>query len=282
MKIFAYEFITGGGMIPNSHYSSKDEGAAPDGSLLAEGSAMILRLAEDLAAAADVDQVTCLWDNRLPPPQPQENCDWLTVYSSHHHDLAVMEQAADADWTILIAPEFDGHLERIAELVFKAGGRLLGPNVTWRRYGTDKDRFGARMGKADIPCPTGLCIPAGATLPYCRRVFEELPPRETVILKPNDGAGCEGVRRYTLTDFISFFQILSDGNKTVTRRTRIETFRPRTAGQHCHAARAKRSAPFTMVRAIDYLEPRIGRGSNVQRGDASRCRRTGKELSGTL
>ncbi len=219
MKIFAYEFITGGGML-------HDPGASPDGSLLNEGCAMISRLAEDLATADQVDQVTCLWDNRLPSPQPIQNCQWLPVDSNQEHNEAVKEQAAGADWTIVIAPEFDGHLERIAKLTRENGGKLLGPHTAWRRRGTSKRRFADLMTKSNIPCPAGLTIPAGATAPYCLEIFKNFQRGETIIMKPNDGAGCEGVQRYTPTDFVSFFQTISDGKKLVPRAMRIEEFVP--------------------------------------------------------
>ena len=219
MNIFAYEFITGGGMRQCSE-------ASPSGSLLNEGRAMISRLAEDLATADQVDQVTCLWDNRLPPNPSIQNCQWLPVDSNQQHDQAVKEQAAVADWTIIIAPEFDGHLERIAKLTRKNGGKLLGSHTAWRRRGTSKRRFAGVMAESNIPCPAGLTIPSGATAPYCLNVFKNLQPGETIIMKPNDGAGCEGVRRYTPTDFISFFQTLSDGKELVPRATRIERFIP--------------------------------------------------------
>lgn len=219
MKIFAYEFITGGGMLEAS-------GTAPAGSLLSEGRAMISRLAADLATANSVHQVACLWDQRLEPPPSLENCEWLPVASSHDHDEAVKEQAAGADWTIVIAPEFGGHLERIAKLAAQAGGKLLGPNIAWIHRGTNKEHFALLMAKAMIPGPAGLTIPAGATPLHCSQVFKNLPANETLIFKPNDGAGCEGVQRYTMTDFVSFFQTISNGNETVAAETRIEQFVP--------------------------------------------------------
>ena len=219
MRIFAYEFITGGG----THGASE---SAPDGPLLSEGLAMISRLAEDLATADQVDQVTCLWDQRLPPPPTIENCQWLPVDSSQHHDQAVREQAADADWTIVIAPEFDGHLGRIAGDAIKAGGRLLGPGIGWIHRGTNKEHFGLLLQQAEIRCPQGLTIPAGSTPKSCVEVFERLKSNEPLVLKPNDGAGCDGIQKYTKSDFVSFFQVISGGNETVPRTTRIETFIP--------------------------------------------------------
>ena len=213
-------------MLQDSPDAPEADSEPPTGSLLAEGSAMIMRLADDLATADQVDQVTCLWDHRLPPPRPIKNCQWLPVDSSQHHHESVKEQAADADWTIVVAPEFDGHLGRIAGAAVQAGGTLLGPGIPWIHRGTNKEHFSLLSQNAGIPCPTGLNIPAGSASPFCLEVFKRLQPGETFIIKPNDGAGCEGVRRYTLTDFISFFQTLSGGNDTVTRPTRIETFTP--------------------------------------------------------
>ena len=73
MRVFVYEFITGGGLL-----STGDR--APTGSLLAEGAAMARALAADFSALPDVE-VSALRDARLPQFD-LSGCDVTTVAST--------------------------------------------------------------------------------------------------------------------------------------------------------------------------------------------------------
>src|SRR5262245_19418109 len=117
MRIFVYEFITGGGLWEGA-------GEMPGGSLLAEGQAMWRAAVEDFAALPCVEVVTTR-DARLP----HVDCRGCTaeLIGSASANLEAVPRLAEADWTLLIAPEMNGALLNFARLVEAAGGRLLSP-----------------------------------------------------------------------------------------------------------------------------------------------------------
>src|SRR2546421_12383521 len=117
MKIFLYEFITGGGCWSN--------GMPLAGSLLAEARAMVQAVASDLAAIDGVETVTTR-DARLPALH-LAGCDVRLVASSEDEQAAINCLARSADWMLLIAPETGGALLERCRLVEELGGRLLSP-----------------------------------------------------------------------------------------------------------------------------------------------------------
>ena len=100
MRIFAYEFLTGGG-----RYSlQSDEELSFH--LMAEGRAMIQAICQDLARIPRV-QVHALWDHHFPDQQrPSAQC---TVVKSADDVLKAFDrQVLNCAYTLIIAPEF-GH-----------------------------------------------------------------------------------------------------------------------------------------------------------------------------
>src|SRR5262245_23382915 len=102
MRVFVYEFITGGGMLADP------ADARPHGSLLAEGRAMVQAVTADLLAVGDV-QVYSTRDARLPPLHPP-GCEVWDVRTAAEERLVVERLASGADWTFVIAPETGGAL----------------------------------------------------------------------------------------------------------------------------------------------------------------------------
>lgn len=90
--------------------------------------------------------------------------------------------AAAADWTLVIAPEFDGILEQRCRLVEESGGRLLGPSAAavWRT--ADKLELSRWFRDAvGVPTPPALALPCAGRPPW------PLP----WVCKPRDGAGSQ-------------------------------------------------------------------------------------------
>jgi predicted ATP-grasp superfamily ATP-dependent carboligase len=148
--VFVYEHVSalgaGGGSEP-----------PPAPSLLAEGRAMLDAVAADFAAVPDV-MVTTL-------PTADEG-DFRRL-------------AANADFTLVIAPESDGILEERCRWVEEAGGRLLGPSPAAVRLTADKLALAERFAQAGVPTPRTWALgaePAGLT---------------PAIWKPRDGAGSQ-------------------------------------------------------------------------------------------
>ena len=173
MHIFLYEWATGGGLV-------EEPGAMP-ASLVREGAAMIGALAADLVRI-EACRVTALRDPRvLQLALP--SCEIVDVLSRASHREEFERLAAEADATILIAPEFDGILLKAAQSVVACGGRLLSPSPEFIRIAGDKQQTCDMLAAAGVPVPRGVVLqgedplPADFTYP--------------AVLKPLDGAGSQ-------------------------------------------------------------------------------------------
>lgn len=178
MRVFLYEFVTGGGTWGDPDLE------CPSGSLLQEGAAMLAALATDLASIKDVT-VELLRETRLPE---------LAITGCRCHDVAsagaereiFRKLAADSDWTVVIAPELNGALlDRCLE-VETAGGRLLGPGSEFVRIASDKQITTERLAAAGMPVPSGLALDLRDPLPS----EFQFP----AVVKPRFGMGSVGVQ----------------------------------------------------------------------------------------
>jgi hypothetical protein len=227
MRIFLFEFTTGGGLfnssppptfdpIPGDHAHASvvmpkaqanqgtaelhpraehahaigqhTQGSLTQTSLMSltsEGAAMVTALATDFAALANT-QAILLSDQRYPRP-PLPNVQVRQVTNANDYRVAFEQESAQADWTIVIAPECDGILLDRCQRVVKCGGRLLGSSPEIIGLAGDKHATAEHLRNSGIPAPQGSVlsdqweIPAGLRLP--------------LVLKPCDGAGSLGLRR---------------------------------------------------------------------------------------
>ena len=167
--VFLYEFVTGGGFL------EIDGTPVPDGSLLNEGEAMWRSVYDDLDRVPDV-QVYGLRDSRIEPTRLPN----VRSIDGHLRE-AIFGLAIQCDATLVIAPEFDGHLLRSIEAMEQFGVRLLGPGSQFVRITSDKTRTAETLASANVPVPTGGRVAVGSSLP----ASFPLP----AVLKRNDGAG---------------------------------------------------------------------------------------------
>jgi predicted ATP-grasp superfamily ATP-dependent carboligase len=91
--------------------------------------------------------------------------------------------AAAADWTVVIAPEFDAILETRCQWVLDAGGKLLGPSVEAVRRTADKLAMAEHWAEAGVPSPRTW--PLGPSVPDVIQC----------VVKPQFGAGSTATRR---------------------------------------------------------------------------------------
>ncbi len=168
MKIFVFEMVTGGGLAA--------EPLSP--SLAREGDLMLHALLRDLRDLPDV-RLAASRDPRLPPlpgvaglaPAPGEE-PWALY--------ARGVSSADAAWPI--APETDGVLERLARATLALDKCLLGSHPDAVRLTASKRETARVLGLAGVAAvPT---FAAGDRLPALGGAW---------VVKPDDGAGCDGV-----------------------------------------------------------------------------------------
>ncbi len=179
MQILIYEFVSGGG------WYAVDDRVAPPASLAMEGAAMLRAVTADFIAIPEV-QVKVLRDRRqtkllLP------HCQVLEVGSAAEEFVNLTEAAAWADWTVVIAPEFDSLLLERCRWVLKAGGRLLGPGPELVALTSDKQATIECLQAAGVAVPSGHAVSANQPLP--------IDFAYPAVWKPRDGAGSQGVRR---------------------------------------------------------------------------------------
>ncbi len=173
MQIFVYEWATGGGLV-------EEPGPLPV-SLLREGAAMIAAFTTDLQRISSC-QVIALRDPRIVQLS-LGNCEIVDVLSRSSHDDELERIVATADATILIAPEFDSILWKLARRVMGAGGRLVSPSPEFIRVAADKQRTCDRLRAAGVPAPEGRVLESDEPLPV------EFP--YPAVAKPVDGAGSQ-------------------------------------------------------------------------------------------
>ncbi|HEX4147365.1 MAG TPA: hypothetical protein VHY20_00195, partial [Pirellulales bacterium] len=179
MQVFLYESTTSGGLL-GEELTADDAGA-----LMAEGTAMVQALAEDLAAIDGVEVVAL---------RDAVNAADLRI-AGQVHDVAdaATEQrmferlARESAWTLIIAPELRGVLTARCETARRAGGRLLNCAPEAIALAADKHALAQHLATHDIQVPRGVRV--GADQPW--PVDFEFP----AIIKPCDGAGSCGVRR---------------------------------------------------------------------------------------
>lgn len=173
MRLFIYEWITGGGLVGH-------EGPLPD-SLLREGLAMVQAVAADAAAHGGVTPVL-MRDLRVSSLSAAGG-ETVEVASRGEHDAALAELAVGADAVLLIAPETDNALLDVVKRATALGGRLVSPPVEFVALASNKHRTGETLRAAGVPTPEALCLepdePLPSGFPY------------PAVLKPIDGAGSQ-------------------------------------------------------------------------------------------
>jgi tyramine---L-glutamate ligase len=173
MRIFIYEWATGGGLV-------EEVGLPP--SLFAEGAAMARALAADFALLDDC-QVSLLRDMRLDEPPPPR-CRIVEVDSYAHARSEFERQALRSDYTLVIAPELDGILTRTIRQLEQLGRPSLNASCDFVKLAANKQHTAALLNQAGIAVPEAVLLPADT---------DKLPVDFPYpgVLKPLDGAGSQ-------------------------------------------------------------------------------------------
>ena len=142
---------------------------------------MLSAITADFAAIPDV-QVTTILDQRLADRSLDPRVRVTHVVAGD--EAGVFHRlAAEADFALIIAPEFDGILHRRCEQALAAAARLLGPTPAAVALCSDKLTLARHWDAAGVPTPP--------TLP---RTDKGPPFAAPWIVKPRFGAGSHGIR----------------------------------------------------------------------------------------
>lgn len=142
--------------------------------LLEQGCAMLRAAIADFAAAGH--EIVTLLDPRVATPP---ECQAMRVDDADRVELAFDRLAEHADAALVIAPEFDGILERWLVKVEAAGLRNLGCAPAAARLCADKLELAVVLGRAGLRTPATRTPTPGLELSY------------PCVVKPRWGVGCE-------------------------------------------------------------------------------------------
>jgi tyramine---L-glutamate ligase len=174
-RVFIYESMCGGGLRPADDVPRV-------ASLCTEGRAMLSAVLEDFRRVPGVDVHTIL-DERLRGEWPaDEGVQWI---AAEEEEPVFRREARAADWSLVIAPEFDRVLETLCHWVLEEGGRLLGPSPDAVALTADKLALARHFERAGVPTPRTL---PGDASPFEMTDF----PRVT---KPRFGAGSQETQK---------------------------------------------------------------------------------------
>lgn len=176
MRILVFEYITGGGM--------RNE-PLPD-SLAVEGDLMLNALIADLRRRPEI-QLLVPRDSRLAAPEALKGNDAAEMMFVAPGDdldrrLPKLLQRCDAAWPI--APESNGILEGLCATVEKSGKILLNASSETVRVAASKIATSEKLRARGI-----AVVPT-----YLLKEMPESLPRGPWVVKPDDGAGCDGCR----------------------------------------------------------------------------------------
>ena len=179
MEVLVYEFFSAGG-------SWQWQETVETASLLKEGAAMVAAVAGDLVRLEDVNPVV-IQDRRLSGAMSHQAGHIVWVDDSQAEQREFDRLVTEADWTILVAPEWDDILLQRSRRCLQQGGRLLGPGPKSIQLAADKGALTHYLQQHDLPVPSGCTLQCGDPLPGSFGY--------PAVLKPRFGAGSAGIRR---------------------------------------------------------------------------------------
>lgn len=169
MKIFAFEYFSGGGLA----------GRPLPPAIAHEGHIMLATLVHELSEAPGVEIVTSR-DPRLPP---LPGCATIPPLPGEDARALYARGLLEADTAWPTAPESDGILEGLVTETVARGKMLLGCSPSAVRLTASKRATATRLRDCGIPA-----IPTFT-------VSDALPPLPGPwVIKPDGGAGCEDIR----------------------------------------------------------------------------------------
>jgi hypothetical protein len=181
LRLLVYEHVSGGGFADELITAS----------VLSEGFGMLRTLISDFKAAGH--NVTTTLDSRIARLNPPIAADCVVpVFSLHETQVNIHKIAESADCAYVIAPETDGVLQSLVDLVEQTGVASLNCPVGTIEKVSDKIVFYEFMRKLGLPLPEMLIFSVADDLKEIKKAVRgglNFP----VIFKPSDGVSCSGV-----------------------------------------------------------------------------------------
>ncbi|PHR89453.1 MAG: hypothetical protein COA78_35835, partial [Blastopirellula sp.] len=182
IKIFVFEFITGGGLL------SLPDAPVPEGSLLQEGAGMFLSISKDFLADPRFELVT-LRDHRIEQTELFE-ATVREVRSAEEEQALFLQNCNEADYTLIIAPEFENCLTDRVRWAEENSATLLSPGLEFVQLCSDKWKL------AELWLVAGVKTPPTFLTTEKNRLAIQGP----IVVKPRYGAGSEDISIYPTPD----------------------------------------------------------------------------------
>ncbi|MDA8213395.1 MAG: ATP-grasp domain-containing protein [Clostridia bacterium] len=176
MKIFVHEYVSGGGCC--------DKKIPHD--LLIEGYAMLNAVLDDLHNLPERPYLVTSLDIRFA--NLKLTADEVVPVDRGQFDQIFSGLVDKNDAVLLIAPEMEGILAELSEMVIQKGKLLLGASPQAVRITTDKYQTYQILSQHGLPVPK--TVPASYRQNKLAN-FRDLP--YPLVLKPRDGVGCSGI-----------------------------------------------------------------------------------------
>jgi predicted ATP-grasp superfamily ATP-dependent carboligase len=177
LRLLVYEHVSGGGCA--------DEAISP--SVLSEGFGMLRTLISDFKAAGH--SVTTMLDARIAKLNPPTGADCVApVFSSRETQASIQKISEQAEAAYVIAPETDGVLRSIVELVDQTGITSLNCSASAIEKVSNKAGFYDFVKEGELRAPETLTFSVADDLREIKKAVRGSYP---LIFKPANGvSGC--------------------------------------------------------------------------------------------
>jgi predicted ATP-grasp superfamily ATP-dependent carboligase len=179
LRLLVYEYVSGGGFA--------DEPIPP--SVLSEGFGMLRTVISDFKAAGHT--VTTLLDARIARLNPPINADCvIPVFSPQEAHANIQKISEQADAAYIIAPETDGVLRSLVELLEQTGTASLNCSASSIKKVSNKAGFHDFLKKMGLRVPQTMTFSVDDDLKEIKKAVRGGFP---LIFKPANGVSCGGL-----------------------------------------------------------------------------------------
>lgn len=174
-------------------------GPDPPASLAVEGRAILRAVLSDFRAWGRFPVVTTIAGRRRGVSHFADSlpADRVVSLDAEVYPTTLVRLAQQCGAALIIAPESGGTLERLSALLHDAGVRLLGSLSEGVAVAADKWECHRRFVRAGLPTPETVLTTVDGAAPAADELGYPL------VVKPMDGAGCEGVGFVPRADWLA-------------------------------------------------------------------------------
>ena len=194
-NLFIFEFVSGGGFNQSNIPSS----------LFCEGFAMLRAIVEDFKKLGF--KITTLLDERFSYLSRYLNCDIVqTVKYTEDFLIKYIDCVKESTSCFIIAPEFSNYLYKLTQIIKDNKKNLLSIDLNGVWLGTSKLETYNYFVANKVKTPKSYRIPFKAGLmdvDFILQKFDQLG--NSIIIKPEDGAGSELIFHFENKDQILLF-----------------------------------------------------------------------------